>query len=67
MRPFAEFVLSEVEGLRVNSNAMSRSKLPRSLRKFIRMEKARIRRTIKDPAELARRMQELVEKYHSAA
>lgn len=46
---------------------MSRSKLPRSVRKFIRMEKARIRRTIKDPAELARRIQELVEKYHSAA
>lgn len=46
---------------------MSRSKLPRSLRKFIRMEKARIRRTIKDPTELARSIQALVEKYHRAA
>lgn len=46
---------------------MSRPKLPRSVRKFIRMEKARIRRTVKDPTTLALRIQALVEKYHSAA
>jgi hypothetical protein len=46
---------------------MSRPKLPRSLRKYIREEKARIRRTVKDPAEVARRIQALVEKYHHAA
>ncbi|MEW6611102.1 MAG: hypothetical protein AB1352_05815 [Patescibacteria group bacterium] len=46
---------------------MARRKLPRSIRKYLRLEKARIRRTIADLQEQERRIMELVTRYHSAS
>lgn len=41
---------------------MPRTMLPHSAKKFLRTEKARIRREITDPAEAAKRIAELVAK-----
>lgn len=40
-------------------------KLPKSVRKFIREEKARIRRAVHDPAERERRIRALGERWTS--
>lgn len=45
---------------------MSHSKLPVSLRKFLRKEKARMRREIFDPDEQKKRIAECVEKTFAA-
>jgi hypothetical protein len=42
---------------------MSRKKLPKSLRKFIRQEKARIRREVLDIKEQEKQIQKLYEKF----
>lgn len=41
---------------------MDKSRLPNSLRKFIRREKARIRREVLDSGEIEKRIKEVVEK-----
>jgi len=38
---------------------MTKKRLPKSLRQFIRCEKARLRQEVTDPAELKRRFGEL--------
>lgn len=45
-------------------NSMANRKLPKSLNKFIRREKARIRREILHPNDADRKVKELVEKIY---
>jgi len=42
---------------------MSKKKMPKGVKKFIRKEKARIRREANDPEEIKKRIQELYRKF----
>lgn len=42
---------------------MVKNRLPRSVRKFIREEKARIRRSVANPAEHERLIQEMLQRF----
>lgn len=42
-----------------------KAKLPKSIRKYIRKEKARIRREIIDVEEQNKKIQELIEKFYN--
>lgn len=42
---------------------MTKSKLPKSVRKFIRREKARIRREFSDTTEIEQKIKELTAKF----
>ncbi len=42
---------------------MTKSKLPRSVRKYIRREKAKIRRMFADPKEAEGKIKELIAKF----
>ena len=42
---------------------MAKSKLPKSVRKYIRREKAKIRRMFVDPKEVENKIQELTAKF----
>ncbi len=44
---------------------MPNPRLPKSLRKFVRKEKARLRREISDPAEAEQKIAELIARLHS--
>lgn len=44
---------------------MTKSKLPKSVRKYIRREKAKIRRVFADPKEVENKIKELMTKFNS--
>lgn len=46
------------------TGSMNTKRLSKSIRKFVRSEKARMRRTVSDPAEKAKTIAELYRKFH---